>query len=118
MSERAPQILVDDMLEAIERIQSYTAGFHYAQFIEDRKTADAVLRNLQVLGEAANRVPEPTRARALDIEWERIIRSRHIVVHNYFGIDYEIVWRIIQVHLPPLRESLKNLQTRLSDEHH
>ena len=60
-----------------------------------------------------NRVSDVVRARAPEIEWQRIIRSRHIVVHDYFGVDYAIVWRIIEVHLPPLRASLESLQQRL-----
>jgi len=114
MSERAVHILVSDMLEAIERIQSYTDGMDFEQFVADSKTSDAVVRNLQVLGEAANRVPKSVKALSAAIEWERIIRSRHIVVHAYFGIDFEIVWRILQVHLPPLREALLDLKTQLS----
>ncbi len=87
MSERAVHILVADMLEAVERIRTYTEGITFDEFLQDHKTSDAVLRNLQVLGEAANRVPEAVRMLASEIEWERIIRSRHIVVHDYFGID-------------------------------
>ena len=113
MSERAVHILVADMMEAIERIRAYTEGMAFDQFLQDHKTSDAVLRNLQVLGEAANRVPESIRALAPEIEWERIIRSRHVVVHDYFGIDYGIVWRIVQVHLPPLQTALTMLQTKL-----
>ncbi len=113
MSERSVHILVADMLEAVERIRIYTEGMTFDQFLQDHKTSDAVLRNLQVLGEAAKRVPESVRTLAPEIEWERIIRSRHIVVHDYFGIDYGIVWRIAQVHLPPLQTALTTLQTRL-----
>lgn len=101
MSERDPRILVSDMLEAIERIRAYTEGMSFDQFRQDKKTSDAVLRNFQVLGEAANHVPEGVRLMAPDVEWERIVRSRHIV-HRYFGVDFEIVWRIVDVHLPPL----------------
>lgn len=114
MSERAPHILIGDMLEAVKRIQAYTEGMSFDDFMQDRKTADAVLPNLQVLGEAANRVPEEVREQANDIEWQRIIRSRHIVVHHYFGIDYEIVWRIVEVHLPPLHASLEVLADQWS----
>ena len=113
MSERSEHILVADMLEAVERISVYTEGMTFEEFQQDHKTSDAVLRNLQVLGETANRVPESIQTLSPEIEWERIIRSRHIVVHNYFGIDYEIVWRIVQMHLPPLRIALTTLQTRL-----
>ena len=115
MSERPPQVLVADMLEAVARIDAYTAGMDYRQFVQDQKTVDAVLRNLQVLGEAANRVPAAVRAIAPEIEWQRIIRSRHIVVHDYFGVDTVIVWRIIKVHLPPLRASLASLRQRLPE---
>ena len=59
-------------------------------------------------------VEQMSRLYAPEIEWTRIIRSRHIVVHDYFGVDYEIIWRIVQVHLPPLRASLQTLQQRLS----
>ena len=114
MSERAAHILVADMLEAVERIESYTTGITFDQFAQDHKTSDAVLRNLQVLGEAAHRMPEAVRALAPEIEWERIIQSRHIVVHDYFGIDFVIVWRIVEIHLPPLRASLLTLQTKLT----
>ena len=109
MSEREPRLLLHDMLEAIERIQSYTIGMNYEQFVRDHKTVDAVLRNLSVLGEAAKRVPETLRNQAPEIDWERIIRSLHIVVHNYFGVDEQIVWRIIEIHLPPLRKALLGL---------
>lgn len=113
MSERPPHVLVADMLEAVGRVLVYTAGMTYAQFCADPKTIDAVLRNLQVLGEAANRVPEAVRAQAPEVEWTRIIRSRHVVVHEYFGVDREIVWRIVEAHLPPLRTALAALLERL-----
>ncbi len=113
MSERAAHVLIADMLEAVERIRSYTAGMDFERFAQDAKTSDAVLRNLAVLGEAASRVPEAVRAEAPGVEWQRIIRSRHIVVHNYFGVDYEIVWRIVEMHLPPLRTALEALKKRL-----
>ena len=106
MSERAPSILFSDMLDSVESVLEYTAGMNFEGFLEDRKTRDAVIRNIQVLGEAANRVPKDIREGYPDIEWMRIIRSRHILVHDYAGIDYEIVWRIIEVHLPPLKEAL------------
>ncbi len=102
MSECSPAVLVADMLEAVERILAYTDGMGYAASCDDAKTTDAVLRNLQVLGDAADRVPKIVRAQAPAVEWTRSIRSRHILVHGYFGVDREIVWRIVEVHLPPL----------------
>lgn len=109
MSERQPSILLADMLDSIKAILEYTHEMNFESFLDDRKTRDAVIRNLQVLGEAANRVPKISRDEYPEIEWMRIIRSRHILVHDYAGIDYEIVWRIIEVHLPPLKKALENI---------
>ena len=92
MSERQPSILLSDMLDSINAILEYTNGMDFEAFLNDRKTRDAVIRNLQVLGEAANRVPKISRDGYPEIEWMRIIRSRHILVHDYAGVDYEIVF--------------------------
>lgn len=97
------------MMEAIDAIKEYTAGLDYESFLKNRMARDAVVRNVQVLGEAANRVPKPFRDQHTTIEWMRIIRTRHILVHDYFGLDYEIMWRIITVHLPPLQQAINSI---------
>ncbi|WP_205880561.1 HepT-like ribonuclease domain-containing protein [Larkinella terrae] len=97
------------MLDAIQAIREYTEGMSFDDFLANRMACDAVIRNVQVIGEAANRVPKPFRDQHDGIEWMRIIRSRHILVHDYFGIDYEIIWKIITVHLPILRQELEEL---------
>ena len=109
MSDRHSSILFSDMLDSITAVLDYSAGMDFDAFLQDRKTRDAVVRNLQVLGGAANRIPKATRDNYPEIEWMRVIRSRHILVHDYAGIDYEIVWRIIEVHLPPLKDALENI---------
>lgn len=103
---RSDKLLVVDMLDAIRAIEEFTADIDFNAFIADRKSKDAVVRNVQVLGEAANRVSVELREANPQVEWMRIIRSRHVVVHDYFGIDYEIIWRIKEVHLPPLKADL------------
>lgn len=109
MSDRQSSILFLDMLDAIAAVLDYTHGMSFEAFLNDRKTRDAVIRNLQVLGEAANRIPKAVRDEYPEIEWMRIIRSRHVLVHEYSGIDYEIVWRIVDLHLPPLRDAFENI---------
>jgi uncharacterized protein with HEPN domain len=109
MSKRHSKLLFEDMLDSVESIFEFTGEMDYATFVADRKTRDAVVRNLQVLGEAANRISKETREIHPDMEWMRIIRSRHILVHDYAGIDYEIVWRIIEVHLRPLQQALVSI---------
>ncbi|MCO6490690.1 MAG: DUF86 domain-containing protein [Phaeodactylibacter sp.] len=106
MSERSDKVLVEDMIEAARRILLFTEGMDFDSFSRDLKTSDAVLRNLQVLGEAAKMVSSETRDAYPEVEWSKIIRSRHIVVHEYFGVDFEIVWRIVEVHIPVLKRQL------------
>lgn len=109
MSERNPIVLLHDMLDAAEVILQYTEEISFDEYIKDRKTQDAVLRNLTVLGEAAARVSPAFRDLYPMIEWRKIARSRNIVVHDYFDVDHEIVWRIIRDYLPPLIEQLKGV---------
>ena len=91
MTGRADRTRVEDMVEATDRILRYTAGTEFVDFVADERTVDAVLRNLIVLGEAAARTGDDTRALGPDVEWGRIVRSRHIAVHDYFGVDLDIV---------------------------
>ena len=102
-------MLLVDMLEAVEVIQEYIVGLDYESFLTNRMVRDAVVRNVQVLGEAANRVTKSFRDQYITIEWIRIIRTRHILVHEYFGLDYEIMWRIITIHLPPLQQAIRSI---------
>jgi len=97
------------MMDAIIAIERYTDGYDFEQFVTDAKTGDAVARNLMILGEAANRIPIDYREQHPDVEWTRIIRSRHVIVHDYFDLDHEIIWRIITVHLPELKQTLNSL---------
>jgi uncharacterized protein with HEPN domain len=109
MSKRSVSYLLADMLDAIQATSEFTEDIDYQSFLADRKTRDAVVRNVQILGEAANRVPAIYRDQHPDVEWIKIIRSRHILVHDYFGVDYEIIWQIITVHLPILKPILERL---------
>jgi uncharacterized protein with HEPN domain len=98
----------EDMLEAVEKALSYTEGMAFEDFLKDSKTQDAVTRNIQIIGEAANRIPKDFQELKPEIEWLRITRSRHILVHDYFATDFEIIWRILEVHLPELQQQLKD----------
>ena len=80
-------------------------------FIVDTKTADAVVRNLTVIGEAANRLPQDFKEKNATIEWVKIIGLRHRIVHEYFGVDLHIVWAIIKEDLPEFQKQLKAILT-------
>jgi uncharacterized protein with HEPN domain len=106
MSKRTPTILIDDMLEAVEKINRYTKDYDYDQFLADERTSDAVVRNLEIIGEAASRLPVEIRQQFPHIEWKKIIGLRNRVIHEYFGVDLEIVWYIIQNDLSIFRNEL------------
>lgn len=111
---RETKLLLQDILLALNKIFKYCQDLDYESFSKDDKTIDAVLHNIQILGEAGNQIPKSFREENTKIEWDKMIRSRHILVHNYHEVDYEIIWRIIQDYLPPLKEKLKTLLDSLS----
>jgi len=107
MSKRNPQLLVEDILESCNKIMDYTKDISLEEFIADSKTIDAVIRNFEIIGEAANRLPEEFRDLHQAIDWDRIRGFRNRIVHEYFGIDYSIVWQIKETYLSQLIENLE-----------
>lgn len=91
MSKRDTILLLDDMLQSAQKIIRYTKNLDFDSFLSDDKTMDAVVRNFEIIGEAANRIDPDFRIENPEIEWKRIHGFRNRIVHNYFGIDYEIV---------------------------
>lgn len=110
MSKRDTWLLLDDMLQAALRIRNYTEGYNFELFLEDEKTIDAVVRNFEIIGEAANRIDPLFRNQHPNVEWKRIRGFRNRIVHDYFGIDYEIVWDIIEFYLDELIDNLNKIK--------
>lgn len=110
MSERSPKLLIEDILSSAQKIQRYNAGMTFEQFTVDEKTVDAVARNFEIIGEAANRLPNEFKSQHSSIDWDRIRGFRNRIVHDYFGIDYSIVWNITENYLPELYAELKKLK--------
>lgn len=109
MSKRDSKLLLADILEAVEKIKKYTAGLSFEMFIEDSKTLDAVIRNFEIIGEAANRLPEEYKDKYPTIDWFRIIGFRNRIVHDYMGIDYKIVWTIVQKYIDQLSADIEKI---------
>jgi len=109
MSKRTPKLLVEDILESCHKIMDYTKDYSFEEFIEDSKTIDAVIRNFEIIGEAANRLPEDFKDLYQDIDWFRMRGFRNRLVHDYFGIDYSIVWQVKETYLPQLIKNLEKL---------
>ena len=103
MSTRDWKLRIEDILEAIGRIQEYTEGFHYQQWQKDQKTIDAVIRNIEIIGEAATHVPSGVQELFPRIPWRKMRGIRNILIHAYFGVDVEVLWKTIQEDLPSLK---------------
>ena len=106
MSKRSTRLLLEDILDAIEKIVQYTCEMDYEAFVGDTKTFDAVVRNFEIIGEAANMLPDEIEERYPDVEWHRIIGLRDRLIHGYFGVDPSIVWQILRRDLEPFRISI------------
>lgn len=107
MSKRNSGLLLLDMLESAEKITKYTSDYDYDQFISDDKTVDAVIRNFEIIGEAANRIELDFKLQHDEIQWRKLRGFRNRIVHDYFGIDYEIVWSIVEFDIEILTKQLK-----------
>jgi len=111
---RDPRERLEDILEAIGHIGRYAARGREA-FEADELIQSWFVRHLQIIGEAARALPEEIRAKMPDIPWSKVIGMRHILVHDYFGIDTEVVWDAVQRDLPSLREKITSLLQHLDE---
>lgn len=109
MSKRDTKLLLEDMINSAEKILAYTKEFTFESFIKDDKTIDAVIRNFEIIGEAANRLPESFKEQHTNIDWHRIRGFRNRIVHDYMGIDFSIVWQIKESFLPETIHQLRQL---------
>ncbi len=103
---RKAVLYLQDILAALDSIQAFTAGFDVAAFQEDDKTLSAVIRKLEIIGEAAKGLPEVIREQYPEVPWKEMAGMRDQVVHEYFGINYDIVWALSKEELPALLLSL------------
>ena len=110
MSNREPQLLIGDIIESGNKILEYTTDLTFEDFMNDNKTVDAVIRNFEIIGEAANRLPADFKNIHSTIDWRRIRGFRNRIVHDYFGIDYLIVWEIKTKYLQGLINNLQSLK--------
>jgi uncharacterized protein with HEPN domain len=107
MSEaREWRFYLDDMIEFAEKVICYTDGFDQRRFVASGLTYDATLRNLELIGEAANHIPDDVKENNSQIPWRMIIATRNRLIHGYLGIDNDTVWSIIETDIPELLELL------------
>lgn len=100
---------LEDILTAINRISEYLDGYNFIDFKREYKTVDAVIRNFEVIGEAAKNLPQDIKEKYPEVPWAEMYLLRNKVSHEYFGIDYEIIWDVAINHLPENRSQIENI---------
>lgn len=113
---RTYELYLNDILKATERIQQYVAEITSDAFKADDMRVDSVLFNLMTIGEAVKNIPDDVRAGFPEVRWRDIARFRDRIVHHYFGIDLDIVWEIVDIHLPVLKQHVEQLIANLPPE--
>lgn len=109
MSERTVALYANDIREAIERIEAYTKSLSFEDFRHDEKTIDAVVRNIEVIGEASRHIPDTIRLQYPTIPWKQIVGSRDKMIHEYFGVDLDVLWKTVTEDLSALKQQVENL---------
>ncbi|EIM65097.1 HepT-like ribonuclease domain-containing protein [Desulfobacter postgatei] len=110
MSSRSWKFRIEDIIEALDRIFHYVKDLNYDGWMKDQKTIDAVIRNLEIIGEAAANVPREIQNLYVDIPWYQMKGMRNILIHEYFGVDNDVLWNTIQKDLPVLKEKLQAVE--------
>ena len=111
-------LYLEDIESGCKKVIRYTGGLSFDEFLLDEKTFDAVLRNLEIIGEAVKHIPDEIRERSPDISWREIAGMRNFIAHVYFALDLEVLWNVIQVEVPTLLEAIHNaIALEASQEH-
>ncbi|MBA7598548.1 hypothetical protein ES703_05566 [subsurface metagenome] len=107
--EKNVKIFLQDVLEASEKVTIYTKDMSFEEFTRDEKTKDAVLRNLEVIGEAVKNIPEDFKKKHEEVNWRAITGMRNKLIHEYFGVSHEIVWETVRNDIPALGLQIKKI---------
>jgi uncharacterized protein with HEPN domain len=104
---------LQDILDSINDIESFVRGMGFEEFKRDRKTINAVVRSIEVIGEASKKIPRSLKAKYRGVPWKAMAGMRDKLIHEYFGVDVEILWKTAKDNIPPLKQVIQNMMKSL-----
>jgi len=111
--KRDPSLYLKDILDCIEKVEEFIGDMSYEDFVKDDKTSSAVVRKLEIIGEATKQIPKTVRDLHPELPWSEMAKMRDKIIHFYFGVDYAIVWKVVKDKLPEIKSSLQNVLIEL-----
>ena len=110
------QVYLEDIIDAVDSIEEYTSELTYEAFVKDKKTIDAVVRNFEIIGEASKHTPEKVRMEYPSVPWRDMAGMRDRLIHGYFGVNLDVVWKTIRERLPKVKPLLEEVLVEIKED--